>query len=1012
MTRNGPAPTTAREAALHYILQGRLPIPVPYASKNPGQYDWTGLRVTRETLDDYFPLGKRQNVALLTGAREVVVDLDCVEAIRAAPLLLPATGCQGGRPSRPRSHWHFVITDDPPSKARDSYCDPITEKKNKLVEILSTGACALSSPSKHDEDDEFYVWYADGPAGRVSRADLQGAARCLAAAALLGRYWREGSRHDCALALAGGLVRADWTETDVKRFIEAVCAAAEDDEVADRVQTVVDTAAKYDAGEDVTGWPSLAKSLGTVGDAVVRCVRAWLGIKRERPDSSRAVLTRMAEVDACEVSWLWPGRIPAGRITLLVGRPGEGKSFVAIDAAARVSMGASWPDGMACAKGSVILISAEDDPNDTIRPRLDAHGADVDRVYLLSAVRYADGSDVRERMISLADLDAIEDALARIRDCKLLVVDPIGSFLGGRVDAHRDNEVRSVLAPIAVLARKYGPAVLAVGHHRKASGAFADDLTLGSRAFGAIARATWHLTRDPDNRTRRLLLPGKNNLGPEGEGLAFTVGGSPARVTWEAEPIAWTADDGVAASAAGGEKPGPEAEALTAAIEWLQTALAKGPRPVTELMDAWRNGEQGSQRTLERAKRALGVIAERPEVLGPWLWRLPPDESPPQTPPDREPNDPDAHPANPTPPQTANPPKKNYLGGLGGLGQNKAKTANSAPANPQSAKIDYLGGLDSTDTPPDTLPYLLVTRPSDLALVATAIEQSTLVGLDIETSGLNPRTDRIRLLSLCCDTPDGGALTFLVDCLTIDPSPLWDALAAVPVVGHNLLFDLSFLARLGFQPGACRDTMLMSRVLFAGDRKQKHALADCCRRELDEEVDKELQTSDWSEDLTPEQLAYAARDAELPRRLHDALQAKLTEAELTDTATLENRALPAVAWLSSSGVAFDRETWLALAAEATAEAERLAVELDKAAPLCSQPELFGSGWKWTSPKHVAEVLKKIGHPGTKADDNTLAEIDAPLAALLRDYRAAKKRASTYGLKWLKGSEHNGRIYAG
>ena len=113
----------------------------------------------------------------------------------------------------------------------------------------------------------------------------------------------------------------------------------------------------------------------------------------------------------------------------------------------------------------------------------------------------------------------------RLPDCKLVVIDPIGSFLGNGTDAHRDNEVRGVLAPVAMLAEKHGPAVLVVAHRRKSAGSIADDLALGSRAFTGIARAVWHLTRDPDDKARRLLLPGKNNLAREGDGLAFSISG-------------------------------------------------------------------------------------------------------------------------------------------------------------------------------------------------------------------------------------------------------------------------------------------------------------------------------------------------------------------------------------------------------------------------------------------------------------------------------------------------------
>jgi hypothetical protein len=240
-------------------------------------------------------------------------------------------------------------------------------------------------------------------------------------------------------------------------------------------------------------------------------------VEPEAPElPSKPVLVCFADVEPRPVTWLWPNRIPLGRITLLVGRAGEGKSFATLDIAARVTTASPWPDGNGSAPvGTVVLISAEDDPHDTIRPRLDAHHANVHKVHLLSAVlRTDDDGGQREVMFTLQDMAALESALKQHPDCKLIVVDPIGSFLGGRTDAHRDNEVRGVLAPVARLAEKYGPAVLVVAHRRKSPGPIADDLALGSRAFTGIARAVWHLSRDPENKARRLLLPGKCNLVP------------------------------------------------------------------------------------------------------------------------------------------------------------------------------------------------------------------------------------------------------------------------------------------------------------------------------------------------------------------------------------------------------------------------------------------------------------------------------------------------------------------
>jgi len=235
------------------------------------------------------------------------------------------------------------------------------------------------------------------------------------------------------------------------------------------------------------------------------------------------VLVTMADVEPVAVKWLWFGRIPLGRITLLVGRPGEGKSFLTMYIAAVVSNGGPWPDGSGNApRGPVLMICIEDDAGDTIRTRLDSHYANVSQIHLMTMVRRI-GEDGKPHDVcfTLADLHALEQAIEQIRPV-LVIIDPIGSVIGGKTDAHRDNEVRAVLAPVAALAAKYGCAVLIVAHRRKSDGDVADDLAMGSRAFTGIARAVWHLSRERVNPARRLLLSGKMNLSAESSGLAFT----------------------------------------------------------------------------------------------------------------------------------------------------------------------------------------------------------------------------------------------------------------------------------------------------------------------------------------------------------------------------------------------------------------------------------------------------------------------------------------------------------
>jgi hypothetical protein len=407
---------------------------------------------------------------------------------------------------------------------------------------------------------------------------------------------------------------------------------------------------EIDAGQDIHDWlehrdavepHTLRERLEKLVEATEEVTRDRCPVTRGTSDESRVtsdesrscvpLLTCVDDVQETAIRWLWPGRVPLGRITMLVGRPGEGKSFLTTDMAARVTRGLSWPDGTDCPDGSVLVISAEDDPRDTIRPRLRAHGADLKRVHLFSMVRRPDAEGrPYETMFTLADVEALDAALTSHPDCRLVVVDPIGSFLGGGTDAHRDNDVRSVLVPVTVLAERHNVAVLVVAHRRKSFGPNADDMALGSRAFTAVARAVWHLTRDPENKARRLLLTGKSNIAAEQAGLAFTIvsepGGLPS-IAWEPGPIDMTADDAMRReNDAAGENG---RTAMEEAAAWLHEVLADGPLPSTEILSL--AGARGvSKRTLERAKESLGVRAFRKgSGVAVWYCSLPdsPDHS-------------------------------------------------------------------------------------------------------------------------------------------------------------------------------------------------------------------------------------------------------------------------------------------------------------------------------------------------------------------------------------------------
>ncbi|MCC7146263.1 MAG: AAA family ATPase [Phycisphaeraceae bacterium] len=336
------------------------------------------------------------------------------------------------------------------------------------------------------------------------------------------------------------------------------------------------------------------------------------------------ILLNLADIEAQPVRWLWPGRIALGKVTIFAGDPGLGKSFVTLDIASRVTTGAGWPDapGQRFDAGGVVLLNAEDDAADTIKPRLTAAGANVRRINVLQAVRRVDDKTGATLNVPfhLADIKTLEDAIARTPDCRLVIVDPITAYLGD-TDSHVNAEVRALLAPLAALASRRQVAVVCVSHLNKATGTSAVYRIMGSLAFAAAARAVWAISKDRDNAARRLMTPVKNNIALDQTGLAFTLApsGDQAVVAWEDGPISATADDALGdGSQNGGD------DALADACRWLREFLLDGPKPAKDIKAA-ALADSITSRTLDRAKSELGVLASR---MGfgegsRWVWGMP-----------------------------------------------------------------------------------------------------------------------------------------------------------------------------------------------------------------------------------------------------------------------------------------------------------------------------------------------------------------------------------------------------
>jgi DNA polymerase-1 len=322
-------------------------------------------------------------------------------------------------------------------------------------------------------------------------------------------------------------------------------------------------------------------------------------------------------------------------------------------------------------------------------------------------------------------------------------------------------------------------------------------------------------------------------------------------------------------------------------------------------------------------------------------------------------------------------------------------------------------GAASAEKALGELPYLLVTDAAGLGMVRLALAETALAGLDTETTGLDPRKDRVRLLTLDCDTTDGGRFTYLVDCFAVDPRPLWDVLAERQLIIHNGSFDLSFLAALGFEPGgAVHCTETLSRLLH-GTRKPRgfHTLAQVAERELGRTLDKTEQLSDWSGNLKPEQLRYAVADAAVLLPLYRKLADAIRQSGQEQVARIERDCLPGMVWVAGNGIPFDKEAWLCLAEQAERDVEDWFQKLATAAPPRPGYLEGPAAWNFSSDPQVKEMFALAGIALKKADDDALAGIDHPLAGLLRGHRAARKLATTYGRDWLGCVGNDGRVRA-
>lgn len=320
-------------------------------------------------------------------------------------------------------------------------------------------------------------------------------------------------------------------------------------------------------------------------------------VLKEPPKKDSVKIIRMSDVELTPVDWLWKPYLPFGKLSVLQGNPGEGKTYFAMHLAAACTNGKLLPNMERMEPFNVIYQTAEDGLGDTVKPRLIEAGADLDRVLVI------DDSEVQ---LTLSD-ERIEKAIIE-NNARLVIIDPIQAYLGADVDMNRANEVRPIFMRLGQVAQRTGCAILLIGHLNKAAGMQSLQRGLGSIDIAAAVRSVMFIGKLKHDPTMRILTHEKSSLAPPGVSLAFSLGDE-GGFRWFGE-YDITADEMLS-----GIEPQRETKTQQAK-DLICTLLAGGKQVLSEDIDkaALERGIPG--RTVRDAKRELGDALKSKIVEG------------------------------------------------------------------------------------------------------------------------------------------------------------------------------------------------------------------------------------------------------------------------------------------------------------------------------------------------------------------------------------------------------------
>jgi len=353
------------------------------------------------------------------------------------------------------------------------------------------------------------------------------------------------------------------------------------------------------------------------------------------PDTNnRTAVTVTADTLTPEsINWAWKNRFAFGKLAVLAGDPGLGKSTILVEIAALHSVGGEFPCGEGRAQQcESLILTAEDGLRDTLVPRLIAAGADLSKIHFLTGVKTEGADD--EALFDLArDIGALRKLLKENPNIRILIIDPLTAYLGA-TKAKENSEVRRVLAPLVKLIEETGVLAIANNHLNKSAGK-ALYRVLDSIAFVAVGRIVHLIIKDADNPDNRKFICDKTNIGSKPLGLTYIIQKTwitakdtgeeieTSRISWGTQHIDETADEAL------GDTPEPTHK--DDCISFLRQVLANGPMNVVPNLEVEARGagllgesQRISQsKPFRAAREALGVVPEKASMTGGWVWALP-----------------------------------------------------------------------------------------------------------------------------------------------------------------------------------------------------------------------------------------------------------------------------------------------------------------------------------------------------------------------------------------------------